>query len=85
MMVVPQFMRFYRVTVDQSLDEFAVRFFALANAMFRLKSQEQIDDISSFAVAQRDPQSAIAELEKSSKGLHGILEEVEVVKRVKKK
>ena len=84
-MIVPQFLRFYGgYTADSLLSEYAVRFFSLVNSMYRLESSEKIDNVHAITIANAEPkdrESALKALEKSSKGLHGIIEEVKTVKR----
>lgn len=84
-MIVPQFIRFYGYTNNQTMNEFAVTFFSLVNSMFRLKADEKLERITILRVSMsEDISSTIKELEKSSKGLSGILEEAETVQRIKK-
>lgn len=86
-MIVPQFLRFYQGYTAQSvLEESAKTFFALVNAMFRLKALEQIDGITVVAIGNAEPvnrNEAMTELEKASKGIHGRVEEVRLVRSLR--
>ena len=83
-MIVPQFLRFYTGYTSQSLmDEFAVTFFSLVNSMFRLKAEEMIDEINAVTVGMADNserQEVLSKLSKSTRGKHGILQEVRIVR-----
>lgn len=81
-MMIPEFIRFYSYTTKQALGEFAVTFFSLINAMYRLQAKESLNDIMAVSVgnAGKDGDSAVAELNKQAKGLHGIIQEVRIVK-----
>lgn len=83
-MIVPQFLRFYPGYTRQSLmDEFAITFFALVNSMFRLKPEERVDQINNYAIGMSDTndrEAAVAKLNKSAEGKHGVLQEVKAVK-----
>ncbi len=81
-MMIPEFIRFYSYTASDVLDELAVRFFSLMNSMYRIKATESLDRIAEASVAQgsENGKSYVSELQKQSKGLHGIIEEVRVIK-----
>lgn len=86
-MIVPEFLRFYSgYTAGKVLDEMAKTFFSLVNSMYRLQAQEQISFIEGVVVGNAEPKqrsSAISALQKSAKGLHGIVQEVRSVKNGK--
>lgn len=83
-MILPQFLRFYNgYTVKSVMAEYAVTFFSLVNDMYRLKADEILDGITSVSVGMSGDQSAVEKLQKSSKGLKGIVQEVRTVKGVK--
>lgn len=82
-MIIPEFIRFYGYSVEQALNDYAVRFFSLANSMYRLQAREslmQLTLINAGSAGGSDAQTVIDELKKKEKGLHGILEEVRVIK-----
>jgi hypothetical protein len=82
-MIIPEFMRFYGVTAEKALSDYAVRFFSLANSMYRLQAREDlmlITVMSSALSGGSEAQTVIDELKKKEKGLHGILEEVRIIK-----
>jgi hypothetical protein len=81
---VPQFLRFYGgYTVNKLMDERAITFFSLANAMYRIKADESLDRINTSSVPHMDKsgaRSVIDGYKKQSKGLHGIIQEVRSIK-----
>jgi hypothetical protein len=83
-MALPQFLHFYPgYTLDSLLNEYAIRVLTLINSMHRIKSSELIDSISAVAVGGAEPiqrEDVINKLEKSSRGIEGILEEVRVIR-----
>lgn len=83
-MIVPEFLRFYGgYTAESLLNEYAIRFFSLVNSMQRLRAIERADSIGEIAIGMAEPkqrESALASLDKSARGLHGILQEVRVIK-----
>lgn len=83
-MMVPQFIRFYPGYTRQSvLGEYAVTFFALVNAMYRLKAEEMMDSIVTTTAGMaesKDRANVLDQLRKAAKGLHGILQEVRNVR-----
>ena len=78
-------MSFYQgYTASAVLDEYAVTFFSLVNAMYRIKSKEMLEDIQIIStpnMKKDDANKIIAQLRKGTKGLHGILEEVRNIKK----
>lgn len=84
-MIVPQFLRFYGgYTLESVMSEFAVTFFSLVNSMYRLEATEKIDLIEGIAIGNAEPKdrsNAISALQKSAKGLHGIVKEVRNIKK----
>lgn len=83
-MIVPEFLRFYPgYTAASVLNEYAVRFFALTNSMYRIQAIETINHVQAIVIGNAEPKdrsNAIDKLEKSSKGIHGIVEEVRTIK-----
>lgn len=83
-MMLPEFMRFYKYTASQTLDEFAVTFFALLNSMHRLQAREAIQTIAYNSAAfsgGKEASSIMDNLKKQEKGLHGIVQEVRSIKK----
>lgn len=85
-MIVPEYMRFYAQTPDQVFNEFAITFFTLAGAMYRIMANETLSDILavSTGMAGKDGSGVVDRLKEQAKGSHGILEEVRTVKGLKK-
>jgi 3-deoxy-D-arabino-heptulosonate 7-phosphate (DAHP) synthase len=83
-MIVPQFLRFYSgYTIDSTMNEYAVTFFSLVNAMYRIQASEMLDQVHVNAIPNMEKQpadNALAELRKGARGIHGILEEVRIIK-----
>ena len=87
-MIFPTFLRFYPgYTAEFALSEYARRFYALCNGMYRIQASEQISRIGEVAAGMADPKERrgiIAKLEKQESGLSGILKEVRAVKEAKR-
>ena len=80
-MIVPQFLRFYQgYTAESVLSEYAIRFFALLNSMFRLEAEEKISTAVLVSAGVNGNDEVIENLKKQSRGLHGILNEVKTAK-----
>lgn len=80
----PQYLRFYGYTASEALNEFAITFFALVNAMHRLSADEALGRITESSVAfsgGSDGAKIIDEYKKQSKGISGIVEEVRNIKK----
>ena len=84
-MMIPEFMHFYKYTLAQVLDEYAVSFYALHAAMYRLKARHALNTIGSYATAQGGDKSDeyLSELRKQERGLPGILNEVKIAKKAR--
>jgi hypothetical protein len=80
--MIPEFIRHYHYTATDTLNEYAVRFFALVNAMYRLKAQESLELISNVNTAFNGNSDHIHDLKKQEKGIAGIVEEVRVIRNV---
>lgn len=80
--MIPEFIRFYGYTRRQTLAEYAVAFFSMVNSMYRLKASETLDGIVQVGTGMAGDQgrSTIDDLKRQSKGIHGLLEEVKVIK-----
>lgn len=81
-MIVPQFLRFYGgYTASSVFEEWAVTFFSLVNSMYRLESKEMLEAITTTSVAiNGDQNGVVKELDKGSRGIHGIVQEVRNIK-----
>lgn len=85
-MIIPRFMRFYSYKTDEVLNEYAVTFFALLNDMFRIKADELLDLATIGALPHLEPNESkkiLEHLERTSKGLRGLINEAKVLKDVK--
>ena len=87
-MVVPQFLRFYQgYTATTLLDEYAITFFSLVNAMYRVQAMEALDQVHIISIPnmeKSDSQKSIELLRKNAVGIHGIIQEVKTIKANKK-
>lgn len=79
-MMVPEFMRFYGYKAKDCLDEFAITFFSLVNSMYRIQANEALMNLSVTSAAFSGDSNVQDQLRKQSRGLHGIVQEVRVVK-----
>lgn len=79
-MLIPEFIRFYGYTLEQTLNEFAVTFFSLVNSMYRLKANEALTDMS----VSNATQETVDLYRKQAKGVHGVVTETRIAKRYKK-
>jgi hypothetical protein len=81
-MIVPEYIRFYGYTSNEVLLEYAKTFFALVNSMYRLQAKEALLFVNNVAAAMsgKDGKSHVEALQKQEKGLHGIVQEVRVIK-----
>lgn len=81
-MLIPEFIRFYGYTREQTLAEYAISFFALVNSMYQLKARENLDGILQVSVGMAGDKgkSIINKLEEQAEGLERILREVRSVK-----
>lgn len=88
MIMIPEFMRFYNyTTIDSVMNENARTFFALMNQMYRLQAKESLNLLQTVGAAfsgGSDYQSVKDALIKQAKGLHGILQEVNLIKKIRK-
>lgn len=80
-----EFVHYYPgYTAETALNEYAVRFYALLNGMYRLKAAERIEQTISRAVSTSGGDGLTNYLENEKRqagGGHAILEEVRTVKR----
>ena len=79
-------MHFYKYTLAQTLDEYAVTFYTLLGAMYRLQARQALSDIGNYASSQGgdSSQSYIEQLRKQERGIQGILKEVKIAKKARK-
>lgn len=85
--MIAEFVHFYPgYTAESALNEYAVRFYALLNAMYRLKASERIEETYSRAASQSPQLSEYVEGQRRlAGGGHAILEEVKIVKQAQQK
>ena len=84
-MMFAEFIRHYSYTAEQALDEYAKRFFALVNSMYRVQAKEAIMALhvgSAGNTGGKDAQKVLDQLNKQAKGNQAILEEVRIIKNV---
>lgn len=79
-MIVPEFIRFYGYTAEQAMQELAVRFFSLVNSMYRIQANEALMTLNVTNAAFSGDSGVVDQLKKQSRGLHGIVQEVRIVK-----
>lgn len=86
-MAIPQFIRFYQgYTINDLMDEFAITFFTLVNAMNRIKAEESLTQIQNNIVPnmeKADAQSTINEIKKASEGLDGYINQAMILRKAK--
>ena len=82
--MIPEYMRFYKYTVSDVLNEYARTFFSLVNSMFEIHAREMLDDITiSTASNSKDGNTIVSELIKRQKGLGAVIEEVKIAKNAR--
>jgi len=81
-MLVPEFIRFYGYTREQTLAEYAIAFFALVNAMYQLKAKERLDGILEVSTGMSGDKgrTTVTKLQEQAEGLEKVLQEVRNVK-----
>jgi len=80
-----EFLHFYNYSADQALNEYARRFFGLANQMYRLQGKYSLNKLviaNNATNGGSEAEKLADELRKQARGNHGILEEVRTVKGV---
>lgn len=85
-MIIPQFIRFYGYTATEVMQEYAVTFFALVNAMYGLKSTEMLEAVYVGTIPnmeKKDAENAIDKIKQGSLGLEGYLEQARNIRNVK--
>ena len=78
-MIVPEFIRFYGYTVEQTLSEYARTFFSLVNSMYQIQAKETLYN----AYASNATQELIDGLRKQEKGIAGTVKEVKNARKFK--
>lgn len=82
-MMFTEFMHYYNYTADQTLTEYAKRFFGLVNSMYRVQGKKALEHISIVSAGTnggQDGSKIVDEFKKQYKGQHGILQEVRNLK-----
>jgi len=85
-MIVPQFIRFYGYTLNQTMSEFAVSFFSLVNSMYRIEASERLNGILevSAGMAGKEAREVIGKLEDQSQGANKYIDQAKVLKGIRK-
>ena len=85
-MIVPQFIRFYSYTLNETMNEFAVSFFSLVNSMYRVQASERLDGILEVAtvMAGKESRDVITKLEEQSEGANKYIEQAKTLKGIRK-
>lgn len=85
-MIVPQFIRFYGYTLNQTMSEFAVSFFSLVNSMYRIEANERLNGILevSAGMAGKEAREVIGKLEDQSQGANKYIDQAKVLKGIRK-
>ena len=78
--MIPEAMRFYSQSLDEILLMKAVSFFSLMNMMYRLQAEESMRQVANVNAGFSGGKDYMNDLQKQSKGIHGIVEEVRTVK-----
>jgi len=78
-MMIPEFIRFYGYTVEQTLNEYAQTFFSLVNSMYQIQAKETLYN----AYASNATQELIDSLRKQEKGISGTVQEVKNARKFK--
>ena len=78
--MIPQAMRFYGQSLDETLSMRAVSFFSLVNMMYRLQADESMVQVANVNAGFSGGKEYMSDLQKQSKGIHGIVQEVRTVK-----
>lgn len=82
-MIYAEFIRFYGYTAEEALQEYAKRFFALANSMYRVSAGERLKELSIVNAGVnggKGADSLVSDLKKQLKGNEGVLNEVRNIK-----
>ena len=87
-MIIGEFINYYPAyTVESVLNMYAITFFSMLGAMYRLKGSNNHEIAYRTAVAMSGGDSLSSYMEqakKQEKGLKGLLEEVRMVRKFKK-
>lgn len=82
-MMIPQYRRFYGGSIQDILSEYATTFFSMVNAMYRIQADEALMNITTVSAGMSGKNGDLVhQLQKQSKGAHGILQEVKNIKRI---
>lgn len=82
-MIIPEFIRFYNYSVEETLKLPARLFYTLVNSMYRLQAKEMLSNVQSTSIGMGGDKDGtyINHITKQLKGKDGLLREVKVVKR----
>lgn len=83
-MLIPEFIHFYHYTLDGIMGMYSRTFFSLVNAMNRLQGKYSLANIGDVAAATHGDESYLNSVRKQERGLHGIVQEVRIAKRIRK-
>lgn len=78
------FLHYYKYTADQTLNEYAVRFFALCSSMYRLKARDNIITLTNLTngfAGGKEAKKLAEEYQKQYDGNDKILQEVRNIKK----
>lgn len=85
-MIVPQFIRFYSYTLNETMNEFAVSFFSLVNSMYRVQASERLDGILEVAtgMAGKEARETLNKLDEQAQGANKYIEQAKTLKGIRK-
>ncbi len=78
-MIIPEFIRFYGYTTEQTLNEYARTFYTLVNSMYQIQAKETL----MLTYAANATQELIDGLRKQEKGIAGTVQEVKNARKFK--
>lgn len=79
-MIIPEFMRYYRYSLEQVLNMYAVTFDALANSMYQLMAKENINAMQVQLAARSDEAGRQMYLDMQQQAYDGVDKLVEQAK-----
>jgi len=78
-MIVPEFIRFYGYSLDQTLIEYAKTFYSLVNSMYQIQAKEAL----MLVYASNANDDLVSGLKKQEKGISGTVQEVKNARNFK--
>jgi len=78
-MIVPEFIRFYGYSLDQTLNEYAKTFYSLVNSMYQIQAKEAL----MLVYASNANDDLVSGLKKQEKGISGTVQEVKNARNFK--